>query len=245
MQFIHEEIEYIFVRGVGPSEVERPLIVAHEPNTEIYVNGVLEFTIAQAGGHYSIPSEKYGVDYPYWSGTGPALNESNNMHVTTSKPAYAYQALGGVSPQNSSGFSGGVPNQALFFVPPINCQTPKVVNNIPYINRIGEDFIFDGVITIVTESGSDVTIIENGVSQDISAFGALPSAVSDVPFVSYTVEGLSGNVSIESTTQVYVASFGAYQFASFGGYYSGFAYQPEIVLDEIDVENEGCIPNLE
>ena len=79
--------EYIFVRGVGPSEVERPLIVAHEPNTEIYVNGVLEFTIAQAGGHYSIPSEKYGVDYPYWSGTGPTLNESSNMHVTTSKPA--------------------------------------------------------------------------------------------------------------------------------------------------------------
>jgi hypothetical protein len=167
------------------------------------------------------------------------------MHVTTSKPAYAYQTLGGVSPLNANGSSGGIPNQALFFVPPINCQTPKAVNNIPYINRVGEDFIFDGVITIVTEADSDVTITQNGVSQDISAFGALPSAVSDVPFVSYTVEGLSGNVSIESTTQVYVASFGAYDYASFGGYYSGFAYQPEIVLDEIDIDNEDCIPNLE
>ena len=33
--------EYIFVRGLGPDEVERPLIVAHEDNTEIYVNGNL------------------------------------------------------------------------------------------------------------------------------------------------------------------------------------------------------------
>ena len=29
--------EYIFVRGLGPDEVERPLIVAHDDNTEIFV----------------------------------------------------------------------------------------------------------------------------------------------------------------------------------------------------------------
>jgi len=31
--------EYIFVRGIGPDEVERPLIVAHEDDTDVFVNG--------------------------------------------------------------------------------------------------------------------------------------------------------------------------------------------------------------
>ena len=54
--------EYIFVRGLGPDEVERPLIVAHEDNTEIYVNGNLQTTI-NAGEYYSIPSTFYGASY--------------------------------------------------------------------------------------------------------------------------------------------------------------------------------------
>ena len=43
-------------------------------------------------------------------------------------------------------------------------------------------------------------------------------------FETYTVEGLTGNVSIVSSSQVYVASFGAYDYATFGGYYSGFGW---------------------
>ena len=123
----------------------------------------------------------------------------------------------------------------------VNCQTPKSVNNIPAINEIGGQ-LFSGVVTIVTETDSEVLI--NG--QDISNFNATPQIVAGNPlFSSYTIEGLTGNVSIESTNQVYVASFGAYEYASFGGYYSGFAYKPEIVLDEIAVDSDQCIPNLE
>ena len=54
--------EYIFVRGLGPDEVERPLIVAHEDNTEIFVNGNLQ-TVINAGEYYSIPSTFYGASY--------------------------------------------------------------------------------------------------------------------------------------------------------------------------------------
>ena len=54
--------EYIFVRGLGPDEVERPLIVAHEDNTEVYVNGTLQTTL-NASEYYSIPSTFYGVSY--------------------------------------------------------------------------------------------------------------------------------------------------------------------------------------
>ena len=238
--------EYIFVRGVGPSQVERPLIVAHEPNTEVYVNGNLEFTIAQAGEHYSIPSSFYGVTYNSVDFGGAVLNESSNIHVTTSNPVFAYQSIGGIRPQDASGSYGGIPNQGMFFVPPINCQTPRIVNNIPQINKLGPDYYFEGVITIVTETGSTVLITEGGVEQDISLYGVSPSAVTGTAdFETYTIEGLTGNIAIESTSQVYVASFGAYEFATFGGYYSGFAYSPEIVLDELVVDSEGCIPNLE
>ena len=50
--------------------------------------------------------------------------------------------------------------------------------------------------------------------------------LSTSDFVTYTIEGLTGNVWVESTSQVYVASFGAYTYATFGGYYSGFAFKP-------------------
>ena len=285
--------EYIFVRGIGPSEVERPLIVAHEDNTEVYVNGNLYTTIPFAGDYVSIESIEYGVDYlindytgfdnpnndgqigddgvwgPYLQNCGwdcanddgpesidgipidpdanlddePGLSESSSMYVQTSKPVFAYQAFGGVRPGTLSrfGVTGGVANVGLFFVPPLNCQTPKIVKNIPSINAIGDE-LFNGVVTIVTETGS--TVLING--QDISNYNATPQLVAANPlFETYTIEGLTGDISIESTNQVYVASFGAYTYASFGGYYSGFAYQPEIVLDEIAVDSEGCIPNLE
>ena len=142
--------EYIFVRGIGPNEVERPLIVAHEDNTEVYVNGTLYTTIPFAGDYVSIESIQYGVSYliddfsafsnvnndGYPENTNgipndpaanlddqPATNESSNMYVNTSKPVFAYQAFGGIRPgsQGDFGITGGVANVGLFFVPPINC----------------------------------------------------------------------------------------------------------------------------
>ncbi|MDE0966597.1 MAG: IgGFc-binding protein, partial [Flavobacteriaceae bacterium] len=235
--------EYIFVRGIGPDQIERPLIVAHEADTEVYVNGALEFTIALAGEHWSIPSSFYGVSYDQYD-VGPEIGVSSNMYVQTSKPAFAYQFLGGIRPGVDGPFGAGtgVPNQGMFFVPPINCQTPSIVNNIAAINKLGPDFTFEGVVTIVTETGS--TVLINGT--DIAGYpGEVQPVNGNTLFESYTVEGLTGNVSVESSSQVYVASFGAYDYATFGGYYSGFAYQPEIILDEISVDSEGCIPNLE
>ena len=285
--------EYIFVRGIGPDEVERPLIVAHENNTEVYVNGNLYTTLALAGDYVSIESIEYGVSYliddytgydnvnndgqigddgvwgPYGGGAGwgssgnddgpesidgipidpdanlddqPGLSESSSMYVNTNKPVFAYQGFGGVRPGTLSryGITGGVANVGLFFVPPLNCQTPKIVKNIPSINAIGGE-LFNGIVTIVTETGS--TVLING--QDISNYNALPHLVVSNPlFETYTIEGLTGDISVESTSQVYVASFGAYTYASFGGYYSGFAYKPVIVLDEITAEIDGCVPNL-
>ena len=215
--------EYIFVRGIGPDQIERPLIVAHTANTEVYINGNLEYTITQAGEHWSIPSTFYGVSYDQYE-VGSEIGESSNMYVETSKPAFAYQFLGGIRPGVDGPFGAGtgVPNQGMFFVPPINCQTPSIVNNIAAINKLGPDYEFEGVVTIVTETGS--TVLING--NDISDYpGEVQPVNGNALFESYTVEGLTGNVSVESSSQVYVASFGAYEYSTFGGYYSGFAYQ--------------------
>lgn len=110
--------EYIFVRGIGPDQIERPLIVAHEPDTEVYVNGTLEYTIAQAGEHWSVPSSFYGVSYDQY-GQGPEIGVSSNMYVETSKPVFAYQVIGGIRPgvEGPFGTGTGIPNQGLFFVP--------------------------------------------------------------------------------------------------------------------------------
>ena len=260
--------EYIFVRGLGPDEVERPLIVAHEDNTAVSVNGNLE-TVLNAGDYYSIPSTFYGVSYSntVYDGFGnvnddgypetidgvtinpfnnaddqPPTNQSSNMYVSTSKPVFAYQVVGGIRPgsQGAFGITNGVANVGLFFVPPLNCKTPSSVNNIPDVSQIGNE-IFGGIMTIVSEAGAEITI--NG--SPISNYAAFPQLVQSNPlYESYTIEGLIGDISIESTAQVYVATFGAYEYATFGGYYSGFEFKPEIILDNLDNEGLNCIPNL-
>jgi hypothetical protein len=51
----------------------------------------------------------------------------------------------------SLGYS--LPNKSkLFFVPPINCATPNIVDNIPYIQSIG--IIYNGGLNIVTEKAA-------------------------------------------------------------------------------------------
>jgi hypothetical protein len=62
--------------------------------------------------------------------------------------------------------------------------------------------------------------------------------------VRYTVNGLSGNITIKSTRQVYVSYFGTNGAATYGGYYSGFDTKPEIVSNNIAVSNSNCIPNV-
>ena len=54
--------EYIFVRGLGPDEIERPLIVAHENETEIFVNGTSYITL-QAGEFTFIDASEYGESF--------------------------------------------------------------------------------------------------------------------------------------------------------------------------------------
>ena len=206
--------EYIFVKGLGTNEIERVLLIAHEDQTEISIN-ISPSVVAtiNKGEYYVIDGSQF-------------IN--GNLYVRTSNNVFAYQSIGGTS---------SPANQNMFFVPPINCSTPNIVDNIPKIEEIGNT-IYTGGLNIVTETNA-VVLVNN---DPITATANPVSGNTD--FVSYTINNLVGNITVKSTKQVYVSYFGTNGFATYGGYYSGFDLKPEIVSDKITVGTSSCIPNV-
>ncbi|MFE3870331.1 T9SS type B sorting domain-containing protein [Flavobacterium sp. ZS1P70] len=205
--------EYIFIKGLGSNVLERVLLIAHKDNTKIYVNGNTAPIIKNAGEYLVLDGSNYS---------------NNNLYVTSSENIFAYQSIGGTdSPAN----------QNLFFVPPINCSTPTIVDNIPFIDSIGS-ISFGGSINVVTEVGATVLMNDVPIPSSPITINANPG------FVYYSVNGLSGNVSVKSTKQVYVSYLGTNGTATYGGYYSGFDLKPEIISDKLAVSTTACIPNI-
>ncbi len=205
--------EYIFIKGLGSAVLERVLLIADEDNTEIYANGSTTPIVIQAGQNYIFDGSAF-------------IN--NNLYITSSKKVFAYQSIGGTT-SNA--------NQNLFFVPPINCSTPKIVDNIPQINKIG-NVNYNGTVNIVTENGATLLINDSPV-------GMTPIAINgNSKFVYYSVNSLSGDVSIKSTKQVYVSYYGTNSAATYGGYYSGFDLKPELTIKNSTSISGSCIPNI-
>ena len=208
--------EYIFVQGDGSYDLERILLITNTPNTEIYLNGSSNpyATLAKAGDYVVIDGNQFS---------------NGNLYVTSSENVFAYQSIGG------NGSSAA--NQNLFFVPPLNCATPTIVDNIPLIESIGSN-AYNGGLNIVTETGALVKI--NNVITT-----ATPVTITGNPgFVRYTINNLYGNIAVKSTKQVYVSYFGTSGAATYGGYYSGFDLKPEIISDLKIGTNSNCIPNV-
>ena len=207
--------EYIFVKGVGNNDLERVLLIAHNPNTIIYLNGSTTpfASLINAGDYVAIDGGQFS---------------NGNLYVKTTENVFAYQSIGGTF----------LPaNQNLFFVPPLNCSTPNSVDNIPFIESIG-NVTFNGGLNIVTETGALVKI--NGVN-----LTQTPVDIDGNPgFVRYTINGLSGNIAVKSTKQVYVSYFGTNGAATYGGYYSGFDLKPEIVSEIKIGASSNCIPDV-
>ncbi|SDR79054.1 gliding motility-associated C-terminal domain-containing protein [Polaribacter sp. KT25b] len=209
--------EYIFVRGDGEDEWENVLIVAHENNTEIKVGGTVVKTINTGEFHV--------IEGGYYNANG-------NMYIETSKPAFAYQGVG---------FGDDAANQGLFFVPPLNCESKGNVDNISSIDEIGSNN-FGGGVTIVTNTGATVSI--NGLpTSSFSSTG--PSSVNGNPdYVTYKITGLTGNVSVESSEELYCAYFNRNGAATSGSFYSGFPSAPEINFNTTVSSLGNCIPNI-
>lgn len=224
-----EYSDYIFIRGNGQDIIERPLIVCHENNTQIFLNGSPTPAYTKNAGEYVALS---GTDF----------SANGNLFVHTSKPAFAYQGIGG---------SGSQANQNMSFLPPLSCETPKVINNIPFIDQVGSNNSFSGTVCIVTETGATLNFIINGTSYTLAALPTAgitvngPFAVTgNTAYETYTFEGFSGNVSVFSSKSVYLSYFGSSGAATYGGFYSGFTFKPEIAFNKIVATTENCIPNV-
>ncbi len=223
--------EYIFIKSTGQDPVERVLLVAHEDNTDIYLNG-------------NTGTPDYTLNHSdYIALDGAQFASNGNMYVRTSKKVFAYQTVGDNARKDYA-------NQELFFVPPLSCETPKSVDNVPLIEKVGTE-TFKGRATIVTKTGSPLNFIINGINY---TYGSLPgnlikvgpTSVNGNPdYETYTITGLTGNVSVISTTELYLAAYGSSGAATFGGFYSGFTFKPEVTFQTVNVSQSNCIPNVE
>ncbi|WNM18429.1 PKD-like domain-containing protein [Flavobacterium capsici] len=210
--------EYIFVRGLGSNALERVMVVAHTNGTQIFKNGSATATTTLNAGEYYVYN---GSDF---------IN--GNLYVTSSEKVFCYQAVGG---------NTDLGNQNMFFVPPINCSTPTVVDNIPLIQKIGSQ-TFPASVNIVTVAGSIVKI--NNVTVTTTPVAVTGPASTATQFVRYTVTNRTGNIKVTSTNQVYVSYFGNDGNATYGGYYSGFDTKPEISYTHNSSSTADCIPNI-
>jgi gliding motility-associated-like protein len=193
--------DYIFIEGNGSASMENPLIVAHEDNTAIFVNGSASpVTTINAGQYYLVPNS-------YYQGTN-----NSNIYVRSSKPVFAYQLLGGGSDTATSGLN---------FIPPLSCFFQNSVN-IPNVNQIGTN-TYNSDLMMLTYSNATISI--NGVAVPTSQAQAV---LGNNDWVSYRVANQSGNLNITSTGPLAVGVFGFQGTAvGFAGYYSGFGSTPQ------------------
>ena len=191
--------DYIFIEGNGISTIENPLIVAHENNTDIFVNGSTVPITLNAGQYYLVPNS-------FYQGT---INR--NIYVHASKPVFAYQLLGGGSSAATSGLN---------FIPPLSCFFQNSVN-IPNVNQIGTTN-YTSDLMMLTYSNATISI--NGVAVPTSQ---AQTVLGNTDWVSYRIGNQSGNLTITSTGPLAVGVFGFQGTAvGFAGYYSGFGSTP-------------------
>ena len=221
--------DYIFIKSTGIDEVEKVILVADEDNTEIFLNGSTIPSYTLNSGEYA---SLLGLDF----------SANGNLYVTSSKKVFAYQSIGDDGAVDQR-------NQELFFVPPLSCQTPRVIDNIPFIDLIGTRQ-FTGRVTIVTTIGATLNFIIDGANYTLTGLAGIgvnvdgPLTVTGNPnYETYVLTGVTGNVSVYSTGELYLAAYGSEQAATFGGYYSGFTFKPEISFNQVDIAQLGCIPN--
>lgn len=225
--------DYIFVKGVGGDDWENILIVAHEDNTEIFLDGSSTATVnlALAGDYYLIEGNAFG-----------SAGSNRTLFVRTSKNVFAWQGTG----------TGSEANQGMFFVPPLSCQSQGEVNNIPMIDYIGSS-LFSGYVTVVTNQTASITFSDgsnSNKSMDDSSFSGSvsvvgPESVQGADYKAYILQNLSGNVSINSSEELYCSYFNQNGAATSGGFYSGFVAQPETVIRAPNLQGEKCLPNVE
>ncbi|WP_435261469.1 PKD-like domain-containing protein [Tenacibaculum sp. nBUS_03] len=222
-QAVPEDIlgnEYVFVRGNGVDAMERPIIIAIQDNTEVFVNGsTTPIATLNNGDYFDIPGSNYS-----------SSSAGGNMYVTTSNRAYAYQALAGSSSEATGGLN---------FIAPVNCLMPTILDNIPDIRNVA-GLNFSGGITIIASTSTlDANISVTDGSGPVT-LPASSSVAGSSDWKTFFVSGLTGNVSVNSTGPISVGFLGASGSAGIAGYFSGFDTAPVV---DVQITGGGCLPS--
>ncbi len=198
--------EYIAIEGAGNPSHERPIVIATQNNTEIFINGSTTSIATINAGEY------YLVNNSYYRGTG-----HRNMYIHASSPVYVYQGLAGNTDNTTPGMN---------FLPPLNCLLLTEVDLISSVDKIGNTS-YSGDIIATTLTGATLSI--NG-----SPTSAIPESVMGNPnWVTYRIHGLSGNIKVSSTQPLSVGLYGFNGVAGFAGYYSGFGFEGQLATVEV------------
>ena len=222
--------EFALVKGNGPigQNMEGGLIIATEDNTQIFVNNIgAPVATLNEGQFYRLPEN-------FYTDKG---NGIFNMYVKATKNIYLYQLLAGaasVNVQATGGFN---------YIPPLSCYLPK---NIDEIGLINENLTYSNAypegqleiptkLNIITEAGATVTV--NGV---VPALKQGPYTLLGNPvWVTYSIENVSGNVTINSTKAVTAGIAAGDGAVGYGGYFAGFSSIPAI-----SKKSGTCIPGI-
>ena len=247
--------EFIFIEG-NPNagdDYDNAIIVAHEDNTAVFLNGSDSATVTlTAGQYFSIEGNQY---------SNPPGNDGGNIYVRTSNNAYAYQAV----------TNGNTANTDMYFVPPLSCTSNETVETIPQI-RNAANADWNTFVTIVAPATASVTIVDQNNTTptwtgDFTTVGVSINNISDgatgaeksngraitgnTSYTTYKIIGLNGNVSIFSNypdgsrAELYAAYYNSSGSATAGAFYSGFPSPPDNNFNSASSSSLGdCIPNV-
>ena len=221
--------EYLLVKGDGFNSVENALVIANENGTQIYLNGGSNsFVSLDAGEHIFIEGNLF------------VQNPNSNidfLQISSNKNIYVFQGTGkkGEAEGTTQGgqsvhFYGA--NQGMFFVPPLSCTSVGDVESISRINEVDAISSFSGSIFVVSSFGSTVEVNGQPVSslQNV-IYEPGPIQTTSSEYQIHRIDGLSSDVSIAGSDELYVSYYNVNNTATSGAYYSGFTLEPKVYPD--------------